>query len=87
MANPYSLYSQAELVEMLSALKAELIAVANGKRFVSGTVGGKTFTRQVRKAEEIEEQLGKISAALNQLDPDTYPLEGVTSRTVAAFGS
>lgn len=79
----FSTFSTEELIERLTALKNELLTEQTGDRFVSISVGGKSFTKSVRTSKDILNEISMFEDALQDRDPVTYGRR--VTRTVGGF--
>lgn len=68
----FNSFTDAELEELIDELKAELLAIIKGERFVTVSVGGKTFTRPIRNSSEVKRDLADAEMALNGLSSKTF---------------
>ena len=84
MALIYMGRSEAEWLQLFTAVKAEELAATNGDRFVSVSTGGKSYQRRVRPMDEIRATYGQCLAALQTLNPSTYG--GNNSTVNVSFG-
>ena len=84
MALIYMGRSEAEWLQLFTAVKAEELAATNGDRFISVSTGGKSYQRRVRSMDEILATYGQCLTALQNLNPTAY---GTNTQTVnVTFG-
>jgi ribosomal protein L29 len=68
----FSSYTEEELTELRDELKAELLAIIRGERFVSVSVAGKSFTRPIRNSSEVKKDLADVEKVLGAGNSTTY---------------
>lgn len=75
-------WSQAELE---AALKDAQVELATGKSTISANLGEASYSKIMTVGPDT--RIGLIMAALNRLDPITYPIDSVSvpTRTIATF--
>lgn len=81
----YVTFSEAELVQLRDELKAELLAIIKGQRYVSLSTFGKAFSRQVRSSDTVKADLGEVEDALRVKNPAIWGQP--TNKVYAHFGS
>ena len=83
MPSPYARLSESDLLELQASATAMLKKVMSGVVFETTTVNGKSFTRRLPSIDQLEDQLGKIQDALQDINPDDYGRR--ITRTVPRF--
>lgn len=63
---------EATLLQMRTDTLGALESLRTGKRFVSTSGSGKSFSKEHMTYAQLQAELGEIRAALQQLDPSTY---------------
>jgi len=70
MASPYDGLEEADLLE----IKANLLRILTGKRFVSQNVPGLNYTRKIESLAEVRTELQYVQQALDAKNPATRPV-------------